>query len=127
MVTDVAARLDPAIDPAALWNEWLRGGLPSAARIAGLCFARAEEHRWREQSAQRSSPPPLLSESEAADGEGIAVGEILSDLDRPYLAVQIADRRRFDALRKQIGRASCRERACQDAWISGAAVSLKKK
>src|SRR3546814_12172570 len=98
MVTDVAARLDPAIDPAALWNEWLRGGLPSAARIAGLCFARAEEHRWREQSAQRSSPPPLLSESEAADGEGIAVGEILSDLDRTYLAVQIADRRRFDAL-----------------------------
>ena len=98
MVTDVAARLDPAIDPAALWNDWLRGGLPSAARIAGLCFARAEEHRWREQSAQRSSPPPLLSESEAADGEGAAVGEILSDLDRTYLAVQIADRRRFDAL-----------------------------
>src|SRR3546814_15365997 len=49
MVADVAARLDPAIDPAALWNEWLRGGLPSAMRIAGVCFARAEEHRWRSE------------------------------------------------------------------------------
>src|SRR3546814_4688178 len=78
--------------------DWLGGGLPSATRLAGVCFARAGEHRWREQSAQRSSPPPLLSESEAADGEGAAVGETLSDLDRTYLAVQIADRRRFDAL-----------------------------
>ena len=98
MVTDVAARLDPAIDPAALWNDWLGGGLPSATRLAGVCFARAEEHRWREQSAQRTSPPPLLSEPEAVNDEAAAVGETLSDLDRAYLAVQIADRRRFDAL-----------------------------
>src|SRR3546814_14430488 len=27
----------------------------------------------------------------------------------------------------QIGRASCRERVCQDVYISGGAVSLKKK
>jgi hypothetical protein len=98
MVIDVAARLDPAIDPAALWNEWLRGGLPSAARLAGACFARAEEHRWREQSAQRSSPPPLLAEPEAANDESPVIGEELSDVARAYLAVQIADRRRFDAL-----------------------------
>lgn len=98
MVAEVAARLDPAIDPAALWHEWLGGGLPSAARLAGVCFARAEEHRWREQSAQRTSPPPLLSEPEPANGEGLAPNETLSDLDRAYLAVQIADRRRFDAL-----------------------------
>src|SRR3546814_3512406 len=50
MVTDVAARLDPAIDPAALWNEWLRGGLPSAARIA-----RSEEHTSELQSLMRTS------------------------------------------------------------------------
>src|SRR3546814_10605767 len=92
MVADVAARLDPAIDPAALWNEWLRGGLPSAMRIAGVCFARAEEHRWREQSAQRSSPPPLLADAEAASGESPVVGETLSDVARASLPVQIADR-----------------------------------
>jgi hypothetical protein len=98
MVVDVAARLDPAIDPVRLWDEWLAGGLPSAARLAGICFARAEEHRWREQSAQRTSPPPLLSEPDAANDEGPAAGKALSDLDRAYLAVQIADRRRFDTL-----------------------------
>src|SRR3546814_17867001 len=41
MVTDVAARLDPAIDPAALWNDWLGGGLHPATRLAGVCFLRA--------------------------------------------------------------------------------------
>lgn len=98
MVAEVAARLDPAIDPARLWAEWLAGGLPSATRLAGVCFARAEEHRWREQSAQRSSPPPLLFESEGADHDGTAATEALSDVGRAYLTVRIADRRRFDAL-----------------------------
>ncbi|HWW57720.1 MAG TPA: hypothetical protein VN047_12600, partial [Sphingopyxis sp.] len=58
LVIDVAARLDPAIDSGALWAEWLRRGLPHADRLAAICFARAEEHRWREQSAQRASAPP---------------------------------------------------------------------
>lgn len=98
LVADVAARLDPRIDPVALWSEWLRGGLPCAVRLAGVCFARAEEHRWREQSAQRTSPPPILSEREAASIETVAVSATLSDVDRAYLALQIADRRRFDAL-----------------------------
>ncbi|MHA4836868.1 hypothetical protein [Sphingopyxis sp. MSC1_008] len=98
LVVDVAARLDPRIDPGLLWNEWLRGGLPCAARLAGICFARAEEHRWREQSGQRTSPPPVLSEPEVAHAETPAVSEPLSDVDRAYLALQIADRRRFDAL-----------------------------
>lgn len=97
LVVDVAARLDPRIDPGLLWNEWLRGGLPCAARLAGICFARAEEHRWREQSGQRTSPPPVLSEPETyvdAPAESVP----LSDSDRAYLTLQIADRRRFDAL-----------------------------
>lgn len=98
LVVDVAARLDPAIDPAGLWNAWLRGGLPCAARLAGICFARAEEHRWRDQSAQRSSPPPILSEPATSSVEAPMVGEALSDVERAYLALQIADRRRFDAL-----------------------------
>ena len=98
LVIDVAARLDPRIDPGLLWKEWLSGGLPCAARLAGICFARAEEHRWREQSGQRTNPPPVLSEPEAAHTDAPAEGEPLSDTDRAYLALQIADRRRFDAL-----------------------------
>ena len=98
LVVDVAARLDPQIDPAGLWGEWLRGGLPCAVRLAGICFARGEEHRWREQSAQRTSPPPVLPEPAASNAEAPTVGEPLSEIGRAYLALQIADRRRFDAL-----------------------------
>ncbi|MBE1526041.1 hypothetical protein GGC65_000497 [Sphingopyxis sp. OAS728] len=98
LVVDVAARLHPGIDPVGLWNEWMRGGLPCAARIAGLCFARAEEHRWREQSALRTSPPPILAETDTANTDPSAVGGPLSNVDRAYLALQIADRRRFDAM-----------------------------
>ncbi|OHD09714.1 hypothetical protein [Sphingopyxis sp. RIFCSPHIGHO2_12_FULL_65_19] len=98
LVVDLAARLDPEIDPAALWAEWLRGGLPCASRLAGICFARAEEHRWREQSAQRTSPPPLLSEPDASSIETPTIGETPSEVERAYLTLQIADRRRFDSL-----------------------------
>ncbi|WP_428627050.1 hypothetical protein [Sphingopyxis sp.] len=98
LVADVAARLDPGIDPAQLWREWLRGGLPGAERLARFCFARAEEHRWRELSAQRASPPPILTEADDASVEAPPVGAPLSDIDRAYLTLQIADRRRFDAL-----------------------------
>src|SRR3546814_15273982 len=36
----VAARFDPAIDVDALWHDWLRGGLPTADRLAAPCFDR---------------------------------------------------------------------------------------
>lgn len=98
LVADVAARLDRGIDTDGLWGEWLRGGLPSAQRLARLCFARAEEHRWRDLSAQRSSPPPILPECDEAGAEAPSVRAPLSDIDRAYLALQIADRRRFDML-----------------------------
>ena len=98
LVVDVAARLDPGFDTDRLWREWLRGGLPGAERLARICFARAEEHRWRELSAQRASPPPILSEADEAVADTPSVGAPLSDVDRAYLALQIADRRRFDAL-----------------------------
>lgn len=98
LVIDVAARLDPAIDSGALWAEWLRRGLPHADRLAAICFARAEEHRWREQSAQRASAPPIGAEGDEAAVDTQAAGRPLSDSDRAYLALRIADRRRFDAL-----------------------------
>lgn len=98
LVADVAARLDPSMDTDALWSEWLRGGLPSAARLAGICFARAEEYRWRDHSAQRSNAPLILVDVEAVNADASMGNEPLSDIDRAYLALQIADRRRFDAL-----------------------------
>lgn len=100
LIGDVAARLDPGTDWTSLWQEWALTGVPGADRLAGPCFARAEEHRWREQSAQHMTPPPPLSPGGAdmpADAADPVAGP-LSDIDGAYLALQIADRRRFDAL-----------------------------
>lgn len=99
LVADVAARLDSAIDAAALWRDWLAGGVPGPERYVAVCFARAEEHRWREQSAQQGVPfetrPAEAVEAHDAD---TAADAPLSATDRAYLALQIADRRRFDVL-----------------------------
>lgn len=96
LVADVAARIDPAMDADELWNAWLRAGIPGAAALAQACFARAEEHRWREQSAQRVAPPPILAEGDAVPGEPTAKTS-MSATDKAQLALRIADRRRFDA------------------------------
>lgn len=98
LVTDVAGRLDRGIDTDRLWRDWLRGGLPGAERLARICFVRAEEHRWRELSAQRSSPPPILPDTDDAAADAPSTDAPLSDVDRAYLQLQISDRRRFDAL-----------------------------
>jgi len=97
LVADVAVRLGAGVDSDVLWHAWVEGGIPGADRLAAACFARAEEHRWREQSAQRASPPPT-SDDEAAASDAAPVGGALSDIERAYLALQIADRKRFDAL-----------------------------
>lgn len=99
LVADVAARLDAGIDPAALWHDWLRGGLPGGDRLAIACFARAEEHRWREQAAQRavSQQMPDIESDDADDAAVPVAGAPLSDVERAFLSLQIADRRRFDA------------------------------
>jgi hypothetical protein len=95
LVADVAARLDPAIDTGPLWAEWLRRGVPGAARLAGACFARAEEHRWRALSSERAAPPPLAG---ATDEDSRAAPEApMTARERAYLNLRIADRRRFDA------------------------------
>lgn len=100
LVADVAARLDAGIDPAALWQDWLRGGLPGGDRLAIACFARAEEHRWREQAAQRAVSQQMLDIEDDDTDDAVAppiVGAPLSGVERAFLALQIADRRRFDA------------------------------
>lgn len=97
LVADVAVRLGAGVDSDALWHAWMQGGIPGADRLAAACFARAEEHRWREQSAQRASPPPT-SDDEATASDAAPVGGALSDIESAYLALQIADRKRFDAL-----------------------------
>lgn len=97
LVVDVAATLGQDIDIAALWRDWLLAGLPSAERLAAACFARAEEHRWREHSAQRlaGAGPPAGRESEAEGA--VPPTEGASAAERAYLDLQIAERRRYDA------------------------------
>ncbi len=100
LVADVAAWLHRDIDADALWRDWLRGGLPGAERLAATCFARGEEHRWREQTMLRGAAPSLVAEPEGGPGEDPAAiaDKPLSDIERAYLALRIADRRRFDGL-----------------------------
>lgn len=100
LVGDAAAALDKSIDVPGLWNEWLDGGLPTASRLSPACFARAEEHRWREYSAIRTLAPVALSESDEEEWAAAPVAadgaESTTAANRAYLALQIADRRRFD-------------------------------
>ncbi|WP_188236956.1 hypothetical protein [Sphingopyxis sp. LK2115] len=95
LVADVAARIDPAIDSAALWADWLLRGIPDAARLVGVCFARAEEHRWRALSAERMVPAPLAGAADEASGA--ASDAPMTARERAYLGLRIADRRRLDA------------------------------
>lgn len=103
LVVDAARTLDAEIDTATLWNDWLDGGVPTASRLAAACFARAEEHRWREHSAMRTIAPAALPGDDSDDGvaadgshpEAPPV-EDTPEPDLAYLALQIADRRRFD-------------------------------
>lgn len=96
-VADVAMRINADIDADALWRDWLRDGVPGGEPLAAACYARAEEHRWREQSVRRIVAPVAAADDAAplaAERDG---AEALSpDVDRAYLALRIADRRRFD-------------------------------
>ena len=96
LVADVVAELGCNIDAAALWRDWLVAGVPAAGRLTTACFARAEEHRWRELSAQRFGGPAPAAETPGDAGDAVPSPEQTSDIDRAYLALQIADRRRFD-------------------------------
>ncbi|WP_077147713.1 hypothetical protein [Sphingopyxis sp. KK2] len=101
LVGDAADLLGGAVDSLALWDDWSRQGLPGAAQLAAQCFARAEEHRWREQSAELGSEIGVPAPQGATDVAAPASApgdDPLSDIDRCYLALRIADRRRFDAL-----------------------------
>ncbi|MEQ8309694.1 MAG: hypothetical protein RIA72_03235 [Sphingopyxis sp.] len=94
LIAEVAMRIDPAIDSGALWQAWLRSGIPGGTRLAGACFARAEEHRWRRQSAERVIAVPLPSET---PDEAAPADASMTARERAYLDLRIADRRRFDA------------------------------
>lgn len=100
LVESVAGLLGGAVDSRALWDDWAAQGLPGAAHLSGRCFARAEEHRWRNQPVQDvgETVPPRVIAADAAIDVPVAAGDPLTAIDRAYLALQIADRRRFDAL-----------------------------
>lgn len=95
LVEDAARELSADIDVGALWRDWLESGLPTAPRLAAACFARAEEHRWREHSARRIAAPVVVP----VDGDEPPAPETIDttpEADRAYLALRIADRRRAD-------------------------------
>ena len=94
LVEDAVRASDEAIDTAKLWHDWLDSGLPTAARLAAACYTRAEEHRWREYSAMRVIAPAT---GESGDPAAAVAPEMPPKVDRAYLALRIADRRRFDA------------------------------
>lgn len=100
LVEGVAGLLGGAVDSRALWDDWAGQGLPGAAQLSGLCFARAEEHRWRNQPVQDvgETVPPRVIAADTAIDVPVTAGDPLTAIDRAYLAMQIADRRRFDAL-----------------------------
>ncbi len=95
LVEDAARELSADIDVGALWRDWLESGLPTAPRLAAACFARAEEHRWREHSARRIAAPVVVP----VDGDEPPAPETIDttpEADGAYLALRIADRRRAD-------------------------------
>lgn len=94
LIAEVAMRVDPAIDTGALWDEWLRNGVPGGTALAAACFARTEEHRWRRQSAERTVVAPL---PDATHDEAAPTDAPMTARERAYLDLRIADRRRFDA------------------------------
>ena len=97
LVEDAAHELSADIDAAALWRDWLESGLPTAPRLAAACFARAEEHRWREQSARRIATPVIVPvDGEEPTGTAPETIDTAPEVDRAYLALRIADRRRLD-------------------------------
>ncbi|HMO75388.1 MAG TPA: hypothetical protein PKD99_08425 [Sphingopyxis sp.] len=101
LIGDAADLLGGAVDSRALWQDWGTQGIPDAERIAALCFARAEEYRWREESAPdggEAADAPAEPGPEAPMPDALAADDPLAAIDRAYLALRIADRRRFDAL-----------------------------
>ncbi len=98
LVGDAAAILDERIDSRRLWSDWLDHGIPTASRLSAACFARAEEHRWREYSAVRTIVPTTNFDNDEDEGAPPPVEhDGANKTDRAYLALQIADRRRFDS------------------------------
>lgn len=101
LVGDAADLLGGAVDSLALWHDWSGQGLPGAGQLAALCFARAEEHRWREQSTELGleiGAPTIHGPADVDPAASTPGDDPLSEVDRRYLALRIADRRRFDAL-----------------------------
>lgn len=100
LIQSVVRALDLDIDGSALWDDWSRRGLPAAALIAPFCHCRAEEHRWRSGDAVPGREAPATE----AGAEPTEIDAILPDttdtggaaLDAAFLAVQLADGRRFD-------------------------------
>lgn len=105
LVEAAAMLLGDMVDTHALWQDWSGRGIPGAVPLANLCFARTEEHRWRAQSMQQDGEEAATlfdTRIEAQDAVGTPgfprLDDPISDIDRAYLWLRIADGRRFDAV-----------------------------
>lgn len=99
LVASVARRIDQQIDVAALWKDWLEGGLPHHEALILACFSRAEEHRWRSITEQEVGQGELALFCSPGEPELPMPWPVENeDLRRAYMDLQLADRRRADPL-----------------------------
>src|SRR3546814_15357778 len=78
--------------------------------------------RWRQPPgavAEAVEPQRRGEHGAEREGEPLVAGVARGDATEQHHGIDIAVR--------EIGRASCRERVCQDVYISVVALSLKKK
>lgn len=98
LVMNVAYRIDPEMDFSALWSDWASGGVPVTDDLVLVCFARAEEHRWRSATEDQLA---LISGGSASmewdqDLIGISIRWPNEELALAHHELQLVDRRRFD-------------------------------
>lgn len=98
----VAAHIDPNIPADLIWEQWLQERIPITDGWAAICFARAEEYRWRARHGLHVACPS----TDSAGGGGLnppprdsvpRYGD-MPDVADAYLQLQLADRGRFDPL-----------------------------
>src|SRR3546814_13412800 len=76
---------------------------------------------------RRSALPYLWPDLRPSGPDGKRGFGYSREFSRRKIALGVGKKTTFHSFRHKIGRASCRERVCQYVWISGVAVSLKKK
>src|SRR3546814_19508433 len=113
----------------ALLDRQERGELSQLEAAEVLGISERSFRRWRDRL--RDEGPLGLADRRLGrpSDRRASVAEIsrMLDLYRGSYADLTVKHFHEQLVKRQIGRAPCRERVCQSVWISGAAVSYKKK